>query len=126
MDIKLYKCAHCGNIAIKVVDSGVPLVCCGEPMQALKAGSVDAAVEKHVPAVQVQADTVNVTVGEVEHPMLAEHWIEWVVLETDKGFHTAVLAPGQAPKAVFALAPGEMGRAVYAYCNLHGLWEVKI
>lgn len=69
---------------------------------------------------------MNVTVGEVEHPMLAEHWIEWVVLETDKGFHTAVLAPGQAPKAVFALAPGEMGRAVYAYCNLHGLWEVKI
>lgn len=89
-----YRCAHCGNIITKLTDAKVPVVCCGEPMQALKAGSVDAAVEKHVPAVQVQANIVNVTVGEVEHPMLAEHWIEWVVLETDKGFHTAVLAPG--------------------------------
>ena len=104
----------------------MPVVCCGEPMQALKAGSVDAAVEKHVPAVQVQANTVSVTVGEVEHPMLAEHWIEWVVLETDKGFHTAALTPGQAPKAAFSLAPGETGKAAYAYCNLHGLWEAKI
>ena len=81
-----YRCAHCGNIITKLTDAKVPVVCCGEPMQALKAGSEDAAVEKHVPAVQVQANTVSVTVGEVEHPMLAEHWIEWVVLETDKGF----------------------------------------
>ena len=117
-----YRCAHCGNIITKLTDAKVPVVCCGEPMQALKAGSVDAAVEKHVPAVQVQASTVNVTVGEVEHPMLAEHWIEWVVLETDHGFHTAALAPGQAPKATFVLAPGETGKTVYAYCNLHGLW----
>ena len=70
-----YRCAHCGNIITKLTDAKVPVVCCGEPMQALKAGSVDAAVEKHVPAVQVQANIVNVTVGEVEHPMLAEHWI---------------------------------------------------
>ena len=58
--------------------------------------------------------------------MLAEHWIEWVVLETDHGFHTAALAPGQAPKATFVLAPGETGKTVYAYCNLHGLWEAKL
>ena len=35
------------------------------------------------------------------------------------------LAPGQAPKAVFELG-GEKPVAVYAYCNLHGLWMTKL
>ena len=71
--MKFYVCEHCGNIVEKVVDKGVPVVCCGEKMKELVAGSVDAAAEKHVPAVVCVGDKVTVTVGDVEHPMVEEH-----------------------------------------------------
>ena len=71
--MKIYRCTHCGNIAVLLHDAGVPLVCCGQKMEALIPGSVDAAQEKHVPAVTRTGSTVEVTVGSVEHPMLAEH-----------------------------------------------------
>ena len=123
MDIKLYKCAHCGNIAIKVVDSGVPLVCCGEPMEELVAGAVDGAFEKHVPAVTVEGSLVKVDVGSVTHPMTAEHFIQWVVVETERDALIHWFHPEEAPEVVFALAEGQTAKAVYAYCNLHGLWK---
>ena len=102
MDIKLYKCAHCGNIAIKVVDSGVPLVCCGEPMEELVAGAVDGAFEKHVPVVAIDGSTVKVQVGE------------------------APLTPADKPVATFALAEGDAPVKVYEHCNLHGLWVKEL
>ena len=121
--MKIYRCTHCGNIAVLLHDAGVPLVCCGQKMEALIPGSVDAAQEKHVPAVTRTGSTVEVTVGSVEHPMLAEHWIEWILLETDKGFAVKHLTPDAAPAATFALAEGETAKTVYAYCNLHSLWK---
>ena len=75
MDIKFFKCEHCGNIAIKVVDAGVPMMCCGEKMVELTAGAVDAALEKHVPAVAVQAANVHVVVYDAEHPLPKKHTI---------------------------------------------------
>ena len=63
MDLKFYKCMHCGNIAIKPFDAGVPLVCCGEKMTELTANTTDAAVEKHVPVVRVDGSNVHVEVG---------------------------------------------------------------
>ena len=78
MDVKFYKCMHCGNIAVKVFDAGVPLVCCGEKMVELVADSQDAALEKHVPAVEVEGNKVIVNVGSVDHPMLEEHWIQFI------------------------------------------------
>lgn len=123
MTVKFFKCGHCGNIITKITDKGVPVMCCGEAMQEMKAGTTDAAVEKHVPAFTVEGSKVNVTVGEVEHPMLEEHYIEWVVLETKQGYQVAYLEPGQAPKACFALCEGDEVVSVYEYCNLHGLWK---
>ncbi|HGV8637606.1 TPA: desulfoferrodoxin family protein, partial [Salmonella enterica subsp. enterica serovar Typhimurium] len=58
-----------------------------------------------------------------EHPMLAEHFIEWVSIQTKFGSQRKTLEPGQAPKACFALCEGDEVEAVYAYCNLHGLWK---
>lgn len=78
MKVKYYICKHCGNIVEKVKDKGVPVICCGEPMLELKAGVTDAAVEKHVPVYSVDNNLVHVIVGEVKHPMLEEHFIEWV------------------------------------------------
>lgn len=123
MEVKYYICKHCGNIIEKINDTGVPVICCGEEMAELKAGVTDAAVEKHVPVYTVDGNKVNVVVGEVSHPMLEEHFIEWITLNTDKGVYRKKLNPGDEPKAVFCLTDGEEVKAVYAYCNLHGLWK---
>ena len=121
--MKFYICEHCGNIIAMVRDKGVPVMCCGQKMTEIIPGTTDAAVEKHVPAYEVWDGKVYVTVGAVEHPMLPEHYIEWIALETNLGNQRKTLAPGSAPKAEFALLEGEEVRAVYAYCNLHSLWK---
>ena len=123
MEFKLYRCAHCGNIVFKVVDKGVPIMCCGEKMQELIPNTTDAATEKHVPVVTVEGSMVDVKVGSAPHPMIPEHYIQWVALETTEGCQIKYLEPGQAPEVKFALAPGERVKAAYAYCNLHGLWR---
>ena len=124
--MKFYFCKHCGNIVTYLRDAGVPVVCCGEPMGELVPGTTDAAQEKHVPKVKVEGDKVMVDVGEVEHPMQSEHFIQWIILETDQGYQKKDLKPETAPKAVFVLGPGEKPVAAYGYCNLHGLWKKEI
>lgn len=123
MKQRFYKCSHCGNIIEKIEDKGVPVVCCGEKMEELIPGTVDAAVEKHVPQYSVEENLVRVAVGSVEHPMIPEHFIQWVSLQTKQGTQLKKLSPGEKPEVVFALAEGDSVEAVYAYCNLHGLWE---
>lgn len=123
MELKIYKCMHCGNIIEVIEDHGVPVICCGEPMKQFKAGETDGAAEKHVPAVAVEGDVIRVCVGEVAHPMTEEHHIAFIWLVTDKGVHRAVLNHTGAPEAVFHLAEGEKAEAVYEFCNLHGLWR---
>lgn len=120
---RFFRCLSCGNIIGVIKDGRGPLVCCGQPMQEIKANTTDAAQEKHVPVVTIHDRTIEVNVGSVAHPMLAEHWIEWIHLETKKGAQMAHLQPGDTPKAVFVLAPGDEAIAAYAYCNLHGLWK---
>lgn len=120
--MKFYKCEHCGNIIAMVKDAGVPVVCCGQKMTELVPNTEDAAQEKHVPVYEQKGNILEVTVGSVEHPMAEEHHIEWIALQTDKGNQRKVLKPGDAPKADFALLDGEEVQAIYAYCNLHGLW----
>lgn len=123
---KFYVCEVCGNMAGKIMDSGVPLVCCGRPMKALEANSTDAAGEKHVPVVEVNGNQVVVTVGSVEHPMTEAHLINWICVETAQGWQRKGLTASDAPKAVFALAEGDTVKTVYAYCNLHGLWKADL
>ena len=124
--MKFYICRHCGNIIVKVTDKGVPVICCGEKMEELVAGTVEASAEKHIPDVTVNGNTVEVKVGSVLHPMLPEHFIQWIWLETEKGFQCAKLQPGQEPAATFVLADGDKAVAAYEYCNLHGLWKADI
>lgn len=121
--VKFYRCKHCGNIIIKVKDSTVPVVCCGEQMVELVAGTVEASHEKHIPVYDVSENLVSVKVGEVAHPMLNEHLIEFIVLETNKGYQVKHLKPGEEPQAVFSLTNDEKVLSVYEYCNLHGLWK---
>ncbi|MDO5548848.1 MAG: desulfoferrodoxin family protein [Eubacteriales bacterium] len=123
MDQKFYVCGHCGNIIAMVKNVGVPIMCCGQKMTEIIPGTTDAAVEKHVPSYEVKDGKVHVKVGEVAHPMAEEHFIEWVSLQTDKGNQRKQLTPGEAPEVCFAICEDETVEAVYAYCNLHGLWK---
>ena len=120
---KFLVCRHCGNIVTYVKESGVPIVCCGEEMAELVAGTTDASLEKHVPVISVDGNTVTVIVGSVAHPMVPEHYIEWISLQTMQGNQRKELKPGDAPMAVFALADGDSVVAAYEYCNLHKLWK---
>lgn len=120
--MKFYRCAHCGNIIAFLENKGVPVVCCGQKMDEIIPGSVDAAAEKHVPVIKIDGDTVTVCVGDVAHPMTEPHHIAWIVLETEHGFQKKDLDPTGEPCAVFKLAD-DKAVAAYAYCNLHGLWK---
>ena len=124
-ETRFYICEKCGNTVGMIHASGVPLVCCGQKMTALEAGTVEASREKHIPVVEVNGNNVKVIVGSVLHPMTEEHSIEWVYLETDKGGQRKALLAGDSPEVNFALSD-EKPIAVYAYCNLHGLWKTEI
>ena len=121
--MKYYICETCGNIIEKINDSGVPVVCCGKPMKELIAGTVDASKEKHIPVYSVEGNKVSVVVGSVEHPMVEVHYIQWIVLKTNKGIQRKHLSPNEAPRAEFTLLEGEVVEEVYEYCYLHGLWK---
>lgn len=123
--VKFYICRHCGNIIGLIHDAGVPVMCCGQKMEPLVPNTVEASGEKHVPVATVEGSKVHVAVGSAAHPMLPEHSIQWVYLQTEKGGQRKNLNPGEAPELVFALED-DKPVAVYAYCNLHGLWMTEL
>jgi superoxide reductase len=122
---KFFRCKHCGNFIGLINNAGVPMICCGEEMEELVANTQEASLEKHIPAVTVSSDTVTVQVGSVLHPMLAEHYIEFVYLQTENGGQRKSFKIGQEPVATFKLVDDKPLYA-FAYCNLHGLWKAKI
>jgi superoxide reductase len=124
--MEFYKCAVCGKIVAMVKDGFGDVVCCGEPMEKLLPNTSDGAGEKHVPVAKMEGNVLSVMVGAVEHPMSAEHHIEWIALETSLGNQRKILKPTEKPEAKFALLPDEKVKAVYEYCNLHGLWKLDM
>ena len=108
-ELKFYICNHCHNVIVKLTDAGVPVMCCGEVMQEIKPNTTEAAVEKHLPVINRKED---------------KHYIEWIVLETENGYRIQHLAPGEHNYVEFL--NDEKVIAVYAYCNLHGLWKTSV
>lgn len=123
--MKIYKCEHCGNMISFVNSSGVPVMCCGQKMKELIPGTSDGAAEKHVPVIKQEGQKIIVEIGSVEHPMADVHYIEWIILETEKGIQRRNLLPGEAPRAEFILADDDKVVAAYEYCNLHGFWKAE-
>ena len=121
--MRFFKCEKCGKIIAIVKTSACDTMCCGEAMKEIVPYTVDAAQEKHVPVYKVNDNIVEVNVGSVAHPMTEEHLIEWVSIETEQGNQRKEIKAGQEPKVCFAMCPGDKVKAVYAYCNLHGLWK---
>jgi superoxide reductase len=125
MKERFYICRHCGNLIGLIHDAGVPIMCCGEKMEALVPNTADAAGEKHLPVVKTDGNSVIVNVGKAAHPMLEEHYIEWVYVETTSGGMRRAFKPGDDPKVTFCTGE-DKPVAVYAYCNLHGLWKTEL
>lgn len=122
--LTVFKCKKCGSMVVKINQGGCSPSCCGEPMKELRANDTDGAKEKHVPDVKVEDGVVKVQVGSVAHPMLDEHYIVFIALETEKGVQVKWLNPGEAPAAEFTLVD-DKPLTVYEYCNLHGLWKAE-
>ena len=123
--IKFVKCKHCGNVVEFINDSGVPIMCCGERMEELKANTTDAAQEKHVPVATLDGNTLHVEVGSVLHPMTKEHLIQQIIVVNGRRIDKVVLDDMVPPIADFTVNPTKEIE-VYAYCNLHGLWKVTV
>ena len=118
-----YKCPICGNI-IGLIDGDIKhMRCCGKEMELLVANSQDAATEKHVPVYEKDGDEIIVRVGEVEHPMVEDHYIMWIAQVSDNKTTRIRLHPNQKPEVRFKYIPES---TIYAYCNKHGLWKTGV
>lgn len=122
MDLQFYHCPICGNVIIKVSDGGTTPVCCGAEMEIMIPKTKDGFAEKHLPVVE-RCDhyTYEVKIGQVPHPMTAEHFIEFICVQTEKETLIRYLSPGDEPVGLFVC--GDRPLAIYAYCNVHGLWK---
>lgn len=127
MEKKYMRCSVCGQIIEVVKDSGAPLICCGEVMEEIKP-EVDEKLlgEKHIPVYKIRNGDILVKIGSIPHPSTKEHYIEWITLVTSKGAQTRVLKPGDTPEAIFALSKDEIVTDIYAFCNIHSLWKVRV
>lgn len=123
MELKFYRCNTCKKIVVQLNKAGCPTMCCGKAMEEMRVGTTDGAAEKHVPAVTKEDGKLIVNVGSVDHPMLDNHYIEFIVVEYTDGFRIKYLNPGDVPHAEFE---AEGAVAVYEYCNLHGLWKTEL
>lgn len=123
MEITFYRCSICGQIVQVINKTGSQLVCCGKPMEELIPCSADASFEKHVPEITTKRNKVHITVGSAPHPMSKEHFIEWICLETKDSAQLKMLKSDDDPEACFCICDDDDVTAVYAYCNLHGLWK---
>jgi superoxide reductase len=121
---KFYICKHCGNMFGAILSGGTP-VCCGEQMTELVPNTVEASAEKHLPVVTSVDNGIEVTVGSAAHPMEEAHHIEFVYVETGRGGQRKSLKAGEKPSARFSFVD-DAPVAVYAYCNIHGLWKTEI
>jgi superoxide reductase len=119
-----YRCSVCGNLVGLIHSGGGTLVCCGKPMELLTANTTEASKEKHIPVLTRKGNNIHVEVGSVPHPMLAEHYIQWICIAQGNLTQRAELEPGDQPVADFIICDGPV--VVYEYCNLHGLWKAEL
>lgn len=121
--MKLFKCEICGNIVELLNDGGGTLVCCGQEMNEILINEEENNYEKHLPYLKRDGNKVIVEVGETHHPMIEEHYIEWVALVEGNKVNKINLNPGDEPIVEFNVETDNF--IVYAYCNIHGFYQTK-
>jgi len=122
---KFFICRRCDNLVGMIKDGGVPMECCTEDMDELVPNTVEASTEKHLPEVAVSGNGISVKVGSVPHPMEEAHHTSFVYVATERGGQLKCLKVGETPALSFSFSD-DKPVAVYAYCNLHGLWKTDI
>lgn len=120
---EIYRCPICGNIVEVLHVGGGTLVCCGKPMELLVEKSSEEGMEKHLPVVTVDGSNVNVKVGNIPHPMVEEHFIQWIECLVDGISYMQELKPNTPAEANFTIIGEPSKLTVRAYCNAHGLWK---
>ena len=125
MEVKFYRCETCGNIITFLEASGMKVMCCNKPMRELIPYTKDEMKEKHVPKVCCEGHKIQVDVGEEMHPMTPDHYIKWILIETEKGAQIKELKPGCKPMATFTICGEDKFKSAYAFCNIHGLWQTS-
>jgi superoxide reductase len=121
LKVYVFKCDICGNIVEILHEGSGRLVCCGKEMTLIEENTVEASREKHIPVVTKVEGGIKVSVGSVAHPMLDNHYIEWIEVITMNRIYRAHLKPNMVPEATFKIDTDEF--YARAYCNLHGLWK---
>lgn len=122
MKTMLFRCPVCGNVIMKVIDGGVIPSCCGKQMEELHANVSDGKSEYHVPVVECEHDNkAKIRIGKDLHPMSADHYIQFVCVETCCSMQIHFFKPDDKPQ--IELCADCRITAVYAYCNIHGLWK---
>jgi len=122
MALVFYQCLSCGNIAYMAEDSGMTPVCCGEKMIRLEPKTRDNGMEKHVPSVTwLDECTLRVHIGSVDHPMEEGHHIVFICLEMKDGVEIRRVATRKKACVDFNCCRKD-AVAVYAWCNIHGMW----
>ena len=138
--MKLFVCRGCGHIAIGEAPDKCPA--CGAPKSSFTRNddvfkeaeekSKEGAV-KHIPSIKVSKECgmipendcidVLVRVGETLHPMLPEHFIQWIDCYVNEKFVSRIqLTADMNPAVVFHLKNVSGKIEIVAFCNLHGHW----
>jgi superoxide reductase len=119
-NIRFFRCDVCDNILVMLLKNEDHKTCCEQYMTVLKPNSTDGAGEKHIPVISRNNGSIHVVVGETQHPMLPEHYIEIITIDAAEKTEIAYLSPGSEPMADFT---DNGSGTVYEYCNIHGLWK---
>lgn len=125
METKFFMCSTCGNVVVKAIDSGVDMSCCGKYMMELTPKTTEEGNEKHLPVIEcIDNHTFKVKIGAQPHPMDDAHHIVFIYVETNCGGHLKYVKKNGPAEVTFCLGD-EKPKAVYAYCNVHGLWKTE-
>lgn len=112
---KFYVCPVCGNVIHSTGE--IVVSCCGITLPPLDAENADT---QHLIRKDVVEDEYYVT---LDHPMTKDHYISFLAAVSDQSIQLVKLYPEGSAEARFSI---NRVRTLYAYCNRHGLFRLKI
>ena len=125
---QLYKCEICGNLVEVLIAGAGELVCCGQPMNLLTAHTEEEIKgESHLPFMYHNEEGKElVRIGEKFHPMIPEHYIQFIELISENGkiSVTKFFEPEEVPEISLNEEFGDY--IARENCNIHGLWSTII
>ena len=113
--MKFYVCPICGNIICSTGEAVVS--CCGIVLPAMEAESED---EAHRLNIEIIEDEYYVT---VPHEMSKNHYISYIAAIRDDGYEIKKLYAEGNAEARFKI--NRTGYLLF-YCNVHGLFKVRV